>query len=61
MRGTLFGGPYNKDCSILGSTLGSPYVGKLPFLLRLILTKPNVSATYVDAGVSKINCMDIER
>ena len=23
-------GPFNKDCSILGSILGSPYLGKLP-------------------------------
>ena len=29
--GYLFGGPNNKDYSILGSTLGSPYFGKLPF------------------------------
>ena len=27
----LFGGPYNKDSSILGSILGSPYFGKLPY------------------------------
>ena len=30
--GYLFGGPYNKDCSVLGSILGSPYFGKLPSL-----------------------------
>ena len=29
--GYLFGGPNNKDYSILGSTLGFPYFGKLPF------------------------------
>ena len=29
--GYLFGGPYNKDYSILGSILGSPYFGKLPY------------------------------
>ena len=29
-QGYLFGGPYNKDYSILGSILGSPYFGKLP-------------------------------
>ena len=28
--GYPFGGPYNKDYSILGSILGSPYFGKLP-------------------------------
>ena len=27
----LFGGPHNKDYNILGSILGSPYFGKLPF------------------------------
>ena len=31
IRGTFFGGPYSKDYSILGSILGSPYLGKLPF------------------------------
>ena len=30
IRGTLSGGPYNKDYSILGSILGSPHFGKLP-------------------------------
>ena len=30
IRGTLFGGLNNKDYSILGSILGSPYFGKLP-------------------------------
>ena len=29
IRGYLFGGPNNKDYSILGSILGSPYFGKL--------------------------------
>ena len=31
MRGTLCRGPNNKDYSILGSILGSPYLGKLPY------------------------------
>ena len=30
--GTFFGGPYNKDYSILGSILGYPDLGKLPSL-----------------------------
>ena len=30
IRGTLFGGPYNKDYNIFGSILGSPDFGKLP-------------------------------
>ena len=29
-QGYPFGGPHSKDYSILGSTLGSPYFGKLP-------------------------------
>ena len=29
-QGYIFGGPHNKDSSILGSLLRSPYVGKLP-------------------------------
>ena len=28
---TIFRGPNNKDYNILGSILGSPYLGKLPF------------------------------
>ena len=27
----FLGGPYNKDHSIWGSILGSPYLGRLPF------------------------------
>ena len=30
IRGTFLGGPYNKDCSIWGSMLGHPHLGKLP-------------------------------
>ena len=30
-QGYLFGGPYNKDSRILGSILGYPNFGKLPF------------------------------
>ena len=33
IRGTLFGGPYNKDYNIWGSILGYPYFGKLPYPL----------------------------
>ena len=29
--GVPFGGPHNKDYSILGSILGSPHFGKLPY------------------------------
>ena len=34
IRGYHFGGPHNKDYNILGSILGSPNVGKLPFGLH---------------------------
>ena len=32
-KGYLFGGPYNKDYSILGSILGYLNFGKLPFVV----------------------------
>ena len=31
--GTILGGPNHKDYNALGSVLGSPYLGKLPFLV----------------------------
>ena len=46
IKGTLFGGPHNKDYSILGSILGSPYFGKLPHgvgLRNFLLSRNNVS------------------
>ena len=33
--GYVFAGPQNQDCSILGSILGSPYFGKLPYVFGL--------------------------
>ena len=39
------GGPYNKDCSILGSILGSPYFGKLPYSRGFYVCLREVSAT----------------
>ena len=35
-EGYLFGGPHHKDYYILGSILGSPYFGKLPFICAFI-------------------------
>ena len=32
--GILFGGPYIKDKSIVGSIFGSPYFGKLPYIFE---------------------------
>ena len=43
MRGTLFGGPYDKDYTILGSILGSPYFGKLPCLTSLVTSRTATS------------------
>ena len=36
IRGYLIGGPSNKDYSILGSILGSPHFGKLPYTCTYI-------------------------
>ena len=36
IKGSLFGGPHNKGSKILGSILGSPYFGKLPFINTVI-------------------------
>ena len=48
-RGTIWGGPHNKDYSILGSilgsTLGSPYFGKLPYKDRGFRVKGSLSIT----------------
>ena len=38
IRGTFLGGPNNKDYSILGSILGSPNFGKLPYIYIDICT-----------------------
>ena len=34
-KGYLFRGPHNKDCRILGSTLGYPYFWELPLQKRV--------------------------
>ena len=39
-QGYLFGDPHDKDYSISGSTLGSPYVGKLPHRANKTLHGP---------------------
>ena len=36
-KGYLFGDPYHEDYSILGSILGSPCLGKPPYMLCLVL------------------------
>ena len=37
IRGTSYGGPDNKDYSILGSILGSPHFGKVPCMCARIV------------------------
>ena len=37
IQACLFGGSPFQGCSLLGSILGSPYVGKLPYTLGLSL------------------------
>ena len=36
-KGTILGGPHTAVCSILGSTLGYPYLWKLPFMPRVVV------------------------
>ena len=48
IRGTFFGGPHDKDYSILGSILGSPCFGKLPCTLPP--NKMNMEAPIQDRG-----------
>ena len=43
--GYLIGGPNNKDCSILGPILGSPYFGE-----TTIFTFLRSTTAYVDLG-----------
>ena len=38
ISGAFWGGPYNKDNNILGSILGSPYLGKLPNSFQVLNT-----------------------
>ena len=42
----MFGGPYNKDFSILGSILGYPNFGKLPFILIYCLAVKKLIVMY---------------
>ena len=42
IRGTLFWGPYNKDTTIYGTTLGSPIFGNSYIFTRMIQQANNV-------------------
>ena len=44
--GYPFGGDYSKDGSILGSILGSPYSGKLTYIVKHNASKTPISPTY---------------
>ena len=46
IRGTFLGGPHKKDKSILGSILGSPYFGKLPFAWGIVRHRLHFCAVY---------------
>ena len=52
ISGTLFGGPHNKDYSILGSILGSPYFGKLPYRTCYKILLIRFSGSYKSIGLS---------
>ena len=55
-------GVHSKDCSILGSILGSPYFGKLPNCLALeVRTKVRSEQLEVGQWVAQVRvgeCMD---
>ena len=42
IRGTFFGVPHNKDYSIMGSILGSPHLGKLPYIASTAIQPPKL-------------------
>ena len=52
--GYLFWGPHNKDYSVLGSILGSPYFRKLPNHANQTLSEPSWSTKVLkDRGVDR--------
>ena len=64
--GTILGVPYDKDCSIWGSILGSHYFGKLPYVgmffsspLDSINTKPSnvLGSNGFNLGVRALVCI----
>ena len=52
--GYPFGGPNIKDHSILGSTLGSPYFRKLPYIMRTAMQEFEKFAADVDETLESI-------
>ena len=55
--GYHFGGPYNKDDSIWGSLLGSPYFGKLPFNAFLLGTLLDLVVSSLRRGHCHLLCI----
>ena len=52
IRGTILGGPYNKDYSILGSILGSPILGNYPITQLFTDSGPTMWVTIPINSVS---------
>ena len=50
IKGTFWGDPCSKDSSILGSILGSPYVGKLPHRISVIISVIIFGSETLDAN-----------
>ena len=51
--GYLFGGPNNKDYSTLGSILGYPYFGKLPYRFGVYVEFREKGARYFEVHVER--------
>ena len=50
-QGYLFGGPQNKDYCILGSILGSPNFGKLPYASSFIPVLVALHSRYLSCAI----------
>ena len=57
--GTFLGVPHNKDYSILGSILGFPYFGKLPFRVEGLgsISTPHVSHSFLLTALRPPGCI----
>ena len=54
-KGYHLGDPHNKDYNILGSTLGSPYFGKLPYGVCLSYGPPILGNCRIKPGSLVLN------
>ena len=57
--GTLFGGPHNKDCSILGSILGSPILGNYHFVCWWRVGNGKLNGSDIFMSIVKIMIINI--